>query len=805
MHTPHCTLAALAVAALFAAPSLQAQGQVRYFRPLASFGVVGGTAEIVAASPDGRTLAYSDASGGRVGFVDISDPAHPVASANVTTGGEPTSVAYAGHYVVAAVITTPPQVGQPAPDPRLPANAGRLFVIDAGNPASPTLLGTVAIGFQPDSVKLVERRGRLVAVVCIENQPIVVDANELVLDEDLPGFPTRGTTFPQDRSLPGLVQVVTIDPTAVGEATVADVELSAAALTRAGLLFPADAQPEYVDVHDNTAAITLQENNGIAIVDFSDPRAPSLVRLFSTGNATERAADLDDNDTIEFVQGYPSSIGATIPAPRDGSGNPVAGGPLQPDAIAFSPDGSVLYTADEGELVYTGGRGWSGFSPRGDRVFNDAGTLEQLAVIFGQYPDGRSDARGTEIEGVTTATFGRTDFAFVLSERGSFMAVYDITRPRQPQFVQLLPTGISPEGVVAIPQRNLVVTADEVSGTLSIFGGLSHLPNDGDRPQLFSLAGPFGALSGLDGTPLGAFAVPDNALPTTIYHVWLGAPFAPVTPLVPVTKNGAQARYDGEGIVRDASILTPIPFFGGFFLASEGNGSSSPNLIVQTDLFGRVLREIQMPSNIDAAADPAIGGRAVGSAGGGRIRGNGFEGVTLSPDGRYLLACVQRQFNGEAATHTRIARYDLEQIRRGRAPSNGLRYGGDWEFFYYPLEAATGAGFVGLSEILSVGDGTYLVIERDQGIGAPTRLKSVAAFRLDGLVPDTDGQPGEASGSDTVVKALAVDVVPAFFPFEKVEGLALVRGDLWVCLDNDGGEVDNRFVNTGRFRNPLRD
>jgi hypothetical protein len=50
---------------------------------------------------------------------------------------------------------------------------------------------------------------------------------------------------------------------------------------------------------------------------------------------------------------------------------------------------------------------------------------------------------------------------------------------------------------------------------------------------------------------------------------------------------------------------------------------------------------------------------------------------------------------------------------------------------------------------------------------------------------------------------LVVDVLPAFAPYEKVEGLALLRGDLWVNVDNDGGELENRFVNTGRFRDPF--
>jgi hypothetical protein len=347
-----------------------------------------------------------------------------------------------------------------------------------------------------------------------------------------------------------------------------------------------------------------------------------------------------------------------------------------------------------------------------------------------------------------------------------------------------------------------VITADEESGTLSIFGGQRVYPFDRDEPLLLSLS-PFSAFSGLDDAPFGAFAVPDNALPTRIYHVDLGGPFAITLPLVFVRRNGVQARYDGEGLVRDRSIIAPFFLFGGFFIASEGDGSSDPNLIVQVDLFGRVLREIQMPANVDAAADPAIGGTAVGSAAGSTIRGNGFEGVTLSPDGRYLYACIQREFGGEAPTHTRIARYDLRQIRTASAPSSGLRYGGDWEFFYYPLEAQTTGGWIGLSEIRAVGADQFIVIERDKGIGTESQLKAVYAFSLAGLVPDTDGQPGEASGSDTATKTLVVDVLDEFFPYEKIEGLTILRGDLWVSLDNDGGEVANRFVNTGRFHNPL--
>jgi hypothetical protein len=54
----------------------------------------------------------------------------------------------------------------------------------------------------------------------------------------------------------------------------------------------------------------------------------------------------------------------------------------------------------------------------------------------------------------------------------------------------------------------------------------------------------------------------------------------------------------------------------------------------------------------------------------------------------------------------------------------------------------------------------------------------------------------------TVTKQLLRDVFPEFTPYEKVEGLGLtINGDLWVVLDNDGGEFESRLV---RYRHLLR-
>ena len=355
------------------------------------------------------------------------------------------------------------------------------------------------------------------------------------------------------------------------------------------------------------------------------------------------------------------------------------------------------------------------------------------------------------------------------------------------------------------------MTADEVSGTLTLFAGQRgfHFPSR-RQPRLFSwsFARPWAALSGLTAGRFGElYAVPDNALPTKIFRVGVGGPFANVRAVANVRRDGEQARYDGEGIVTDTSILAPRGFAAGWWIASEGNGSSRPNLLVQIDRSGRVLREIQLPNAIDDAADPSLPGDAQAAAGGQKIRGNGFEGVAISGDGRYLIAAIQRDFNGEfdgGTKFTRIARYDLRQLQRNGSDAlcDGLRCGGDWEFFFYRFDSDDEDNWAGLSEILAIGRDQFLVIERDKGIGLGSELKKLYAFSLRGVDADDDGRP---SRSDTVRKVEVLDLLDEFFPYEKVEGLAIDRrGDLWIGLDNDGGELESRLINKGRFRNPLR-
>jgi DNA-binding beta-propeller fold protein YncE len=710
------------------------------FRLVATLSIPGATsAEIVSATRDGRYLVYSDAIGKRFGLVDIRNPRRPQQVATLDAGGDPTSVAVlpVGNLAIGCV--------QP----------GKLILIDL---TTFTKIGERAIGEGPDSVAVTRIGNQLVAVVAIENEGALGKGYVEVIRLNLADFansPTASVTFNDEASL-----------------------------TAAGLIAVADPQPEFVSIRGTKVAVTLQENNGIAIIDIGNPAAPYLDALFSAGVVGDRPADLTDDSKIAFTETYPADKLASVPD----------AGARVPDAIAWTDDGSTLFTADEGEESFTGGRGWSAHGRNGAVLYDDGGDLEATAVTFGHYPDGRSDAKGIEAESLVIDEYGSREFMFVGSERGAFVAVYRLDGGNRPRFVQMLSTGQAPEGLLTIPGRNLFVTAnegDEADGTLSIFEGVPGAWDpSSDQPTLFSRGfdEPWGALSGLAVSrfdPNLIYAVPDDALPSSIYSIHVGSSFARVRDRVTVTRDGTAVLFDLEGIAVDTSIERPAKN-AGFWLASEGNASSTRNTLIQVDSKGQILREITLPADIDAP--------------GGRITSNGFEGVAVSSDGRYLLVAVQRPYSGEslantglASLYTRIARYDLRLET--------------WQAFFYPLEPSSFT--IGLSEIILAGttrkgQDVYAVIERDNQLAANGQLKRVYTFTLEGLAAEDIATPVSATSiaGSTVDKRLLRNVQPEFTPYEKVEGLAVTPdGDLWVALDNDGGEFESRLV---RYRHLIK-
>lgn len=678
-------------------------------------------AEIVDATDDGATLVYTDALRQVVGFVDISEPAAPRADGVVPVDGSPTSVATLGGLALVAVNTS-----------EFTAPSGSLVVVDIG---SRNVVHAIELAGQPDSVK-VSPDGRYLAIA-IENE-----RDEDVAEGELPQAPA------------GLLQVVDLE----GEPatwTVRDVDLTGLADYA-----PDDPEPEFVDVNAaNRAVVSLQENNHVAIVDLE---TATVVADFTAGTVTLDGVDATEDGVISLTE-------------------TIADVPREPDAVAWLP-GDLIATANEGDL-FGGSRGFSIFDPSGAVVYDSRTSFEELAVRHGHYPESRSDAKGTEPEGIAYGRYDDEDLLFVGSERGSFVAVYALGDDAQPVFRQLLPTGLGPEGLLAIPERDLfVVTSEEddpelgVRATITIYelrDGAPSYPDivsgdDADgRPIVW---GALSALASDPNDPHTLYAVSDSYYAKTrIFTIDVGARPAVITSSIVV--KGAD-HLDAEGIQ-----LAPD---GTFWIASEGDADDKrPNRLLQVAPDGTVLAEVGLPAEVLACRAASENRGSLGS---------GFEGLAIVPGiGRYTLAVAQQRgwdYTTPACEHldddpsaanegepryTRIWFYD---------PQTGA-----WDHLAYELdEKPAEAAWIGLSEIVATPSGWYAVIERDNRTGELAATKSLAKFDLrhqpDGVVSRDEKHRIDLLASLRATNGWITD---------KPEGFTVAPdGQMYVVTDNDG-------------------
>jgi hypothetical protein len=456
--------------------------------------------------------------------------------------------------------------------------------------------------------------------------------------------------------------------------------------------------------------------------------------------------------------------------------------PREPDAVAWLNSGRFA-TANEGDL-FGGSRGFTVFDLSG-RVRYDSGTsFEEIAVAHGHYPEDRSENKGTEPESIEQGTYGSTNFLFVGSERGSFVNVYELKGNRAPAFRQLLPTGLSPEGLLAIPDRGLFVASTEaddpdfgVRTTIMIYQLVS---GAAAYPQIMSVDGPDGtpipwsAMSGLVGDPADA---------DTLYAVWdsyysesrvftIDVSGEPAKVVDALTVTGGTGSYDPEGIA-----VAPD---GTMWVASEGNASDSrPNRLLQIDGSGAVLAEIGLPAEVLACRAASANRGSLGA---------GYEGVTVVPgDNGYTLAIAQQRgwdyttdgcedldddptgVNAGEPEYTRIWTYD---------PSTG-----EWGSIAYQLEPLTTyADWTGLSEITLLEDGSFVLIERDNKTGDYAELKTLMLITPEAMAD------GVVERSEKVVYDVQPDLEATnCWITDKPEGFAVAAdGQAYLITDNDG-------------------
>lgn len=656
------------------------------------------SAEIIAVTEDGQTLIYSDSPLGAIGLIDITDPANPAPLGNIAVDGEPTTTVVIGDTAFVGVNSSA----------SFTTPSGALRSVDI---AAKTVTASCDLGGQPNSVAR-NADGSMIAVA-IENE-----RDEDLNDGALPQMPA------------GYVVRLPVVDGAVDCAGIQRIDLTGLAEVGAD-----DPEPEFLSFNQaGDLAVTLQENNHIVIIAADG----TIAHHFSAGAVDLDGIDIAEDDAI------------------DPSGS-LTGVVREPDAIAWLGN-DHLVTANEGDWQ-GGSRGFTIWNTDGTVVFDSGNLLDRELIRLGHYPEARSENKGGEPEAVITASYDGVPMIFVASERGSIVFVFDASDPAAPRLLQALPSGVGPEGLVAIPGRDLFATANETD--LGEDGGarahvMIYARQDAAPayPMIASAAEgdliPWGALSALTIDPAEAtrlYAVSDSfyAGAPAIFTIDAAQQPARITARTLVTRDGATAdKLDLEGIVADGQ--------GGFWLASEGDAEKQvPHAVLHVDGTGAITREFGLPEALI-----------------GQSTRFGFEGIEMI-DGKLWLA-VQREWEGDPKGQVKLLQLDPES--------------GAWAGLRYPIES--GQGWVGLSD-LAVHDGGLYLIERDNLIGDKAALKQITRVDL------ADLQPAPLEGELPLVKKQVIrDLIPDLqstggYVVDKVEGLAITpQGRAWIVTDNDG-------------------
>ncbi len=674
--------------------------------------------EIIAATADGMTLVYTDSPLGALGRVDITDATNPKPLGNIALDGEPTSVAIVGATAYAGVNTSESYT----------APSGLLQAIDV---ATGNISASCNLGGQPDSIAA-SKDGKFIAVA-IENER----------DEDL-----------NDGLIPQMPagNLILVNTT---EGGLDCSSLKMVDLTGLAEVAPTDPEPEYVSINAlGETVVTLQENNHMVVVSAEG----DILNHFSAG-----AVDLENIDATD-------ERGALIFTESQ------KGRLREPDAVTWIDDNHFA-TANEGD--YNGGsRGWTIFNKNGTVVYESGTDFEHAIIQIGHYPDKRSDSKGVEPESVTFGEFNGTPYVFVGAERASVVGAYDVTNPAAPVLKQLLPSGVGPEGYAVIPERNLLVSANE-KDLIQDGGARAHvmLFEQQEAPAAYphltsagadELIG-WGAISGMVADKDGiVWAVNDSfyGFQPSIFKIDTNHTPARIVDVIRIHRqNGAAAqKLDLEGITLDGK--------GGFYVASEGRtGRVIPHAIYHVSADGLIKDrkgEIGLPAELLNVE-----------------KRHAFEGITKIGD--TLWMAIQREWKDDPKDHVKLVSYNLETK--------------EWGAVHYP-KAKPDTGWVGLSEITAHGDYVY-VIERDNQNDARAVTKKI--YRI----PAAEMVPAALGGELPVVsKELVRDLIPDLtstggYVLDKVEGLAIMEdGTAFFSTDNDG--VDDHsgetiFMNIGKI------
>ena len=367
---------------------------------------------------------------------------------------------------------------------------------------------------------------------------------------------------------------------------------------------------------------------------------------------------------------------------------------------------------------------------------------------------------------------------------------------------------------IAVPGSTLDLAGGSTFNRLGMFSDLYY---DRNQNEWWGVAdrGPGGGVLSYD-TRLERFSIDVNGTTGAISNfqvlqtVLLKSNGVPLNGIAPGSLPSSNSTallgnaFDPEGIV-----VNPLT---GNFLVSDEYGPS----LIEFDRAGNLLRRFSVPTNLTPKAGAATDYAALPvplNAGDptlttGREPNRGYEGLAISPDGKFAYAMLQNGtvtdgYNVSTATrgqYTRIVKYD---IATGQPVAQ----------YAYLLESS-GQGR-GVSALVALGNDKFLVLERNNrgiGVGATLAGADKNIFQIDLSVatdvtsinlPASGALPAGAVAAAKSAKLIDLDTnanqlaaLSGLAP-EKMEGFAVgprLANGLYLLLmgtDNDFSVTQN--------------
>jgi len=265
-----------------------------------------------------------------------------------------------------------------------------------------------------------------------------------------------------------------------------------------------------------------------------------------------------------------------------------------------------------------------------------------------------------------------------------------------------------------------------------------------------------------------------------------------------IDMNGNTLPYDPEG------------------MDSEGMAVAFDGTIWISDEYGPHLLHISKDGTTIERINPfgtGKGGRKIPAVFAKRRANRGMEGLTITPDGKYLVGMMQSPLynpSKSAVSGSLVTRILVFEILTGKTKQ-----------YLYKLENKNTAN----SEIAAIDNNNFLVLERDQLFPgdpvSPAQVKRVYKISLENATDVSDPSNGTngklvngktleelsdaelaAAGINTVSKWLTADLLTDVkdYPHDKAEGLTIISNSLIaVSNDDDFGitphsPADNTFI-----------